>query len=63
MKWTKSSKCDDGTCVEVALDGIGTMIDSVAVRNSAIPGEVAWFTPEEWAVFTAAAKAGEFETP
>jgi hypothetical protein len=49
--------------VEVAVyDGSGTEYNNmVAVRNSRIPGEIAWFTPIEWAEFVAGVKAGDFD--
>lgn len=61
MNWIKSTKCtDSGCCVEVSFDGIGAMVDTVAVRSSRVPGEVIWFTPEEWEAFLAGARLGEF---
>lgn len=63
MDWTRSSRCDGGTCVEVAVyDGSGTENSNmVAVRNSQVPGEIAWFTVDEWEAFLAGAKLGEFD--
>lgn len=63
MDWKRSSRCDGGTCVEVAVyDGSGTEYNNmVAVRNSRIPGEIAWFTPIEWAEFLNGVKAGDFD--
>lgn len=63
MDWTRSSRCDGGTCVEVAVyDGSGTENSNmVAVRNSQVPGEIAWFTPIEWAEFLNGVKAGDFD--
>jgi hypothetical protein len=57
MNWIKSTKCGESTttCVEVAFEG-----GLVAVRNSQIPGEIVWFTPDEWAAFLAGTKLGEF---
>jgi len=63
MKWTRSSRCDNGHCVEVSL-AVDPALDGqtlVAVRNSRIPGEIAWFTPIEWAEFVAGVKAGDFD--
>jgi hypothetical protein len=34
---------------------------TVLVRNSTTPGTVVAFTKEEWRVFTAAVRLGEFE--
>lgn len=56
MNWIKATKCTDhDSCVEVAFEG-----GLVAVRNSQIPGEIVWFTPDEWAAFLAGTKLGEF---
>jgi hypothetical protein len=58
-RWQKSSRsgpnCDN--CVEVAfVDGV------VAVRDSRNPGAPALlFMPQEWDVFVAGAKDGEFD--
>lgn len=58
VAWTRASTCDEGTnCVEFAPVG-----GEVLVRNSNDPdGPVLRFTPEEWAMFLAGAKAGEFD--
>lgn len=48
LKWRKSSKCDTGTCVEMAV----TVEGSVAVRDSKDPdGPVLRFTQSEWRGF------------
>lgn len=60
MGWIKSSKCESSACVEVAVEG-GRTVDSVSVRNSKVPGEVVWFTPDEWMAFIVGVKAGEFD--
>lgn len=57
MNWTRSSECEGGSCLEVTFDSD----ESVAVRNSKIPGEVVWFTRDEWVAFVAGVKAGEFD--
>ena len=56
--WRKSSRSNgQGQCVEVAQHST-----AVAVRDSKHPdGAVLTFTPAEWAVFIAGAKAGEFD--
>jgi hypothetical protein len=61
VTWRKSSFCNGpDMCVEVADLGGG----HVGVRNSKNPsGAVLRFTPDEWAAFTAGAKAGEFDLP
>jgi Domain of unknown function (DUF397) len=48
--------------VEVSWAGSGEIL-TVGVRNSRIPGEVVWFTREEWEAFVAGAKDGEFDLP
>lgn len=55
MKWIKATKCEQGACVEVCFDG-----KLIAMRNSQIPGEIIWFTQDEWAAFLAGVKLGEF---
>jgi hypothetical protein len=71
MNWIKSTKCDGGTCIEVAwakstkCEGgtcaeVAQVDDMIGVRNSQIPGEVVWFTPQEWTAFLAGVQDGEF---
>jgi len=60
--WRKSTRSDGngGACVEVArnLPGI------VAVRDSKDrSGPALIFAPDDWAVFLAAVKTGEFDLP
>jgi hypothetical protein len=58
--WRKSSYSGDngGDCVEVA----GNLPGTVAVRDSKNPaGPALAVAPHEWAAFTAAVKAGEFD--
>lgn len=55
--WQRSSKCEQGACVEVALDAAG-----VLVRDGKDPdGPRLAFTREEWDAFVAGCKAGEFD--
>lgn len=55
--WFGGWPCQAGTCVEVAALGGG-----VGVRDSKDPdGPTLWFSREEWAVFLAGAKAGQFD--
>lgn len=59
LTWHKSSYSSaQGNCVEVAdLDDGGR-----AVRDSKDPsGPALWFTPPEWAAFTAGVRDGEFD--
>jgi hypothetical protein len=54
--WRRSSRCDTGSCVEVAM-----MDDGVAVRDSKQPdGPVLRFTKSEWTAFVAGVDNGEF---
>jgi len=55
--WRKSSKCANGTCVEVAkVDA-----DTYLIRDSKRPEAPALsFTGEEWDAFVAGVQAGEF---
>lgn len=72
MTWTRSSYCtSSGSCVEwrrataCSLDGNCVEIatgDSIQLRDSKDPdGPVLTFTHDEWRVFLAGAKAGEFD--
>lgn len=54
--WRKSTKCESSACAETALRH-----GYVGVRNTKVPEEVAWFTPDEWRAFIEGAKAGEFD--
>lgn len=56
MNWIKSSACESATCVEVSIQ-----LDSVAVRNSACPADVLWFTHQEWSAFLQGASHGDFD--
>ena len=56
LKWRRSSDCESIACVEVAMSDT-----RVWVRQSADPGRALEFTKDEWVVFLAGAKAGEFD--
>lgn len=57
LKWKKSTKSQQGDCVEVAQDSTG-----VHVRDSKDPeGPQLVFSPSEWRAFTAGVTDGEFE--
>jgi hypothetical protein len=59
FEFVSASACHDkkvGNCIEVATNVPGV----VALRESENPGTVVETTPERWAVFVAAAAAGEF---
>lgn len=56
--WRKSTRSDQGNCVEVAFAADGT----VGVRDSKNPtGPVLQFTPAEWDAFTGGVRDGEFD--
>ena len=58
VRWTVSSFCDYGSCVEV-----GRLTDGrVAVRDTKDRSQQALiFTAAEWMAFMAGARAGEFD--
>jgi Domain of unknown function (DUF397) len=59
-RWRKSSRSSNngGNCVEVARNLPG----AVALRDSKDPeGPVLTFTPDEWRVFAAGVRGGEFD--
>ncbi|MFV2112876.1 DUF397 domain-containing protein [Micromonospora sp. LOL_025] len=52
--WRRSSRSDDGNCVEVAVD------DAVLIRDSKNPdGPVLRFAPRRWRSFISAIRASE----
>lgn len=54
--WKRSTRCDSGTCVEVA-----SLKDGVVVRDSKDPeGPVLRFTHDEWHAFILGAQQQEF---
>ena len=54
--WRKSSRCGNGTCVEVAK-----VDDGYLIRDSKNPDAAALsFTEEEWSAFVEGVNAGEF---
>ncbi len=57
LRWRKARPCNSGNCVEVANDG-----DRVLLRDSKNPQIAPMvFTRDEWAVFTAGVRAGDFD--
>lgn len=54
--WRSGSRCESSACVEVAIGD-----HDVEVRNSTDPATTLTFSPDEWAVFIAGVKAGEFD--
>jgi hypothetical protein len=59
LTFERSSFCSVGACVEVAFDRGG----AVAIRDSRHVDQILSFTGDEWAVFVAGVKAGEFDLP
>ena len=56
MKWTKSTYCSSGACVEVANEA-----DFVAVRDGKRPdGQMLQISHSDWRVFLDAVQAGDF---
>jgi hypothetical protein len=56
MKWTKSTYCASGACVEVA-EGL----DFVAMRDGKRPAnEALQISPDDWRGFLAGIRAGDF---
>ena len=56
--WRKSSRSDDGNCVEVALTH-----EPVLVRDSKnTAGPVLRFAPEQWHAFMEGVRLGGFES-
>ena len=57
FRWRRAQGCANGSCVEVAQSG-----DHVWVRDSKNPQDPPMkFTRDEWDVFIAGARAGDFD--
>ncbi len=56
--WNKSSFCEAGACVEVLDTG---QPDLIVVRQSQTADTMIQFTRDEWNVFIAGVKAGDFD--
>jgi hypothetical protein len=58
--WRKSTKCDTGLCVEVAID----RDEFILVRDGKQPAGAAHlaFDPAAWSAFTAGIKADRFNS-
>ena len=55
-QWRKSSRCSNGTCIEVAKVG-----GQYLIRDGKNPNQAAHsFTEAEWLAFVAGVKADEF---
>jgi predicted secreted Zn-dependent protease len=72
MKWTRSSRCEGGSCVEVAVDPNSTVRGASVevakapdggflVRSSQAQADVLYFTPEEWDAFVQGVVDHEFD--
>ena len=57
LRWQRSSRCESAGCVEVA-----SAKETVLVRQSDRRDEHLSFSRSSWAVFIAAARAGEFDS-
>lgn len=56
--WHTSERCDGGACVE-----IGTTSEAVLIRNSKAPdGKHITLTRDEWQMFVASVKDGDFDS-
>ena len=56
--WHTSERCDGGACVE-----IGTTGEAVLIRNSKAPdGKYITLTRDEWQMFVASVKDGDFDS-
>ena len=76
MNWTRSTKCEQGACVEVAWEA-STKCDTnacvevsghnhpevgvIVVRNNQRPSDMVQFDHDEWKAFIAGVKEGEFD--
>lgn len=55
MKWLRSSRCEGGHCVEVALHE-----NLIYVRDSKDSREILCFSKDEWSAFVNGVNHGEF---
>lgn len=58
LNWKRSSRCDTGACVEVAH---GPYMGEVLIRTTNRPGRAIVLTPDEWDVFKAGIRDGDFD--
>ena len=54
--WRRSSRCEGGACLEVAVDG-----EQVLLRSSTRPGVVVSLTAAEWDAFIGGVQDGDAE--
>lgn len=57
MQWVRAKGCEQGACVEQAVDADGNIL----LHNSQEPGTELLFTPDEWNAFLIGVKRGEFD--
>lgn len=57
--WRRSSRCESGTCVEVAVLQDGNTLVRDSKQNS--DGPVLRYAPNEWKAFIEGVKKGEFD--
>jgi len=56
-EWRRSSRCDGGQCIEVAL-----LDNQIAMRDSTDPaGPILDFDAQTWRAFVVSLRAGEFD--
>ena len=60
--WKRSSKCVNGTCLEVRYDLTSGSMPSISVRDGKDPGPMLTVAPDAWAHFVEAVKADEFRS-
>lgn len=56
LTYVKARTCNDGVCVEVAMNE-----HFVAIRNSADPTRKIWFRKDQWDEFRRGVLNGEFD--
>jgi hypothetical protein len=57
VRWMKSSRCDNASCVEVARIG-----EDVGIRDSKLAGgPILTFSRSQWSSFVAGVRAGDFD--
>lgn len=59
-KWKRPGRYESNACVEIR-NGSDEGTPTVLIRSSDSPGRMLRFTREEWDVFVAGVKAGDFD--
>ncbi len=58
LRWKKSTRCENGSCVEIAMIGSGAAIrDSKQLNGPVLPAG------NDWAAFVVEIKTGAFDLP